>query len=172
MRRRVLLLLAVPLLFLAACGAEAMTARDWAVSVCGTLGPWRQRIAELTGGAQAAIKPDSTPQTAKEELVKLIQGAAGASSTAHDALAKLPAPDVEGGADVRDTFVAALATARDAYGQAAGELSGLDASAADFYDRVSAVMTRLNSAYSAGPDPATLDSKELKEAFDAVPECR
>lgn len=165
-------LIAVPLLFLAACGAEAMTAKDWAKSVCGTLGPWRERIAELTGGAQAAIKPDSTPQTAKEELVKLIQGAAGASSNAHDTLAQLPAPDVEGGVEVRDTFVSALVTARDAYSQAANELGGLDASAPGFYDRVSAVMERLNSAYAAGPDPSTLDSAELKQAFDSVPECR
>jgi hypothetical protein len=61
---------------------------------------------------------------------------------------------------------------RDAYGKARRTIERLDAGPA-FYERVGAAVSTLNDEYKAGAlDTSTLDSPELRRAFDEVPECR
>ena len=63
---------------------------------------------------------------------------------------------------------------RDAYGGPGDTIDGLDTGQpTDFYDGVRAAVDTLNKEYDASAlDTSKLDSEELKQAFDEVPECR
>ncbi|WP_030440737.1 hypothetical protein [Actinoplanes subtropicus] len=157
----------------AAC-STAPDARAWASSVCTALNPWRSEIASLTSRAQQQITVNTTPGQAKENLSRLFSGAHDASEKARADVAKAGVPDVHGGKQVADGFTGALAGLRDAYGRAATGIEGLAiAPAKTFYAQVEKVVNQLNAEYAASSlDTTKLNSPELKEAFDEVPECR
>jgi hypothetical protein len=117
---------------------------------------------------------ETTPAQAKENLVRLVSGAESASETARAKVAKAGVPDVHDGEQVARGFVSSLSAVRDAYAQARQSLQNLDtAEAKPFYDGVGAVLTKLNEEYARSAlDTTSLDSPELRKAFDEVPECR
>jgi hypothetical protein len=155
----------------AGCGGRS-AARVWAARVCDALSPWRAQIGDLTTGTQQQMTARTTPAQAKENLVRLLGGAETASETARASLVEAGVPDVAGGDAVASGFVATLASVRDAYGKARRTIAGLDTGPA-FYDGVAAAVSTLTREYSAGAlDTSTLDSPELRRAFDEVPECR
>ncbi|WP_433373359.1 hypothetical protein ACQPZX_01725 [Actinoplanes sp. CA-142083] len=166
-------LLVALVLSAAACGS-AHNARAWAASVCGTLSPWRTEIGSLTTRAQQQINVNTTPNQAKENLSRLFSGAQDASERARAGVADAGVPDVDNGQKIADGFTGALAGLRDAYGKAATGIDGLaTAPAKVFYEQVEKVVDQLNSDYEASSlDTSKLDSPELKQAFDEVPECR
>jgi hypothetical protein len=165
--------LGVVLLALGGCGG-GIGARPWAASVCEALAPWRNEITSLNRRAQQQMTAETTPAQAKENLLRLVSGAESTSETARAKVAGAGTPDVPGGGKVARAFVDSLTEVRDAYRRARESLQGLDtAEARIFYDGVSAVLDTLNRAYArSGLDTSSLDSAELKEAFDEVPECR
>jgi hypothetical protein len=63
---------------------------------------------------------------------------------------------------------------RDAYGRARAGIEGLATSPTKtFYSQVATVVDKLNAEYAQSElDTSNLESKELKHAFDEVPECR
>lgn len=154
--------------------ANGPGARSWAATVCEALAPWRNEITSLNRRAQQQMTAETTPAQAKENLVRLVSGAEAASETARAKVAKAGVPDVQDGAEVARGFVTSLAAVRDAYAQAKQSLQTLDTGEPKtFYDGVSAVLTTLNQEYSRSAlDTSSLDSPELKQAFDEVPECR
>ena len=168
----VVLLIAL-VLSVAAC-SEAPGPRTWAASVCTALTPWRTEIGSLTSRAQQQITVNTTPGQAKENLTRLFSGAQQASEQARAGVAKAGVPDVHDGKQIADGFTGALAGLRDAYGRAATGIGGLAiAPAKAFYAQVEKVVTQLNSEYAASSlDTSKLNSPELKEAFDELPECR
>ena len=168
----VMLLFAL-VLSLAACSG-APGPRAWAASVCTALTPWRTEIGSLTSRAQQQITVNTTPGQAKENLTRLFAGAQDASEKARAGVVKAGVPDVHNGKQIADGFTDALAGLRDAYGRAATGIEGLAiAPAKDFYAQVEKVVTQLNTDYAASSlDTSKLNSPELKEAFDEVPECR
>jgi hypothetical protein len=174
-RRRALpALLGVLLLaLLGGCGGGP-GARPWAASVCEALAPWRDEITALNRRAQQQMTAETTPAQAKENLVRLVAGAESASETARAKVAAAGTPDVPDGAKVARGFVASLSAVRDAYRRAKQALQALDTGQAKtFYDGVSAVLGELNTEYARSAlDTSSLDSPELKKAFDEVPECR
>ncbi|GIF19844.1 hypothetical protein BJ973_006886 [Actinoplanes tereljensis] len=169
----VLLLLALILPTAAACGSSH-GARAWAASVCTTLSPWRTEIGSLTSRAQQQMDVATTPGQAKENLARLFAGAQDASERARAGVAKAGVPDVDDGKQIADGFTGSLAAMRDAYGRAASGIDGLaTAPAKAFYAQVGTVVDQLNNDYEASSlDTSKLNSQELKQAFDEVPECR
>jgi hypothetical protein len=167
------LLLAFVLPTAAACGGSH-GARAWAASVCTTLSPWRTEIGSLTTRAQQQMDVATTPGQAKENLSRLFVGAHDASEKARAGVAKAGVPDVDNGKQIADGFTGSLAAMRDAYGRAAQGIDGLaTAPAKTFYTQVGEVVDKLNADYAASSlDTSKLSSKELKAAFDEVPECR
>jgi hypothetical protein len=170
--------LAVLLIFalalpVAACSGEH-GARAWAASVCTTLSPWRTEIGSLTTRAQQQMKAATTPGQAKENLSRLFAGAKDASEQARAGVIKAGVPDVDGGKKIADGFTGSLAAMRDAYGRAASGIDGLNTTPAKaFYEQVAKVVDQLNADYTASSlDTSKLNSQELKQAFDEVPECR
>jgi hypothetical protein len=165
------LLLLLPLL--PGC-AKGPGARPWAASVCEALAPWRSEISALNSRAQQQMTAKTTPAQAKENLVRLFDGAQAASDKAKKGVAKAGVPDVAGGAGVARGFVDSLAAVRDAYAQAKKSIEGLGTGEAKgFYDGVSTVMATLDKEYQASAlDTGSLSSPDLKRAFDEVPECR
>lgn len=161
------------LLGVLACGS-ATPANDWARSVCAALAPWRTQITDLNGRAQQQVAAASTPAQTRDGLLELLSGAESATEEAHAAVVAAGTPDVDGGADVARSFALSLQAARDAYARAGADLQAL--STADetlFYDGVVALLTRLSDEYArAGVDTSTLDSPELRRAFDEVDECQ
>jgi hypothetical protein len=166
------LLLALAL-SLAACSG-APNARVWAATVCTTLTPWRTEIGSLTSRAQQQMDVNTTPGQAKENLSRLFAGAQDASERARAGVVKAGVPDVDNGKQIADGFTGALAGLRDAYGRAATGIEGLaTAPAKTFYAQVEKVVNQLNTDYEASSlDTTKLNSPELKQAFDEVPECR
>ncbi|GAB1644665.1 hypothetical protein [Krasilnikovia sp. MM14-A1259] len=166
------LLLALAIL-LAAC-SSAPGPRDWAESVCTVLAPWRTEIGTLATRTQQQMTAATTPAQAKENLVRLFAGAEAASEQARAGVARAGIPDVDHGRQVADSFTASLSAMRDAYGRARSGIEGLATSPAKtFYTQVGAVVDTLNTEYRRSElDTSRLDSKELSEAFDDVPECR
>ncbi|MFF5296859.1 hypothetical protein [Paractinoplanes globisporus] len=148
--------------------------RVWAASVCATLSPWRTEIGSLTSRAQQQINANTTPGQAKENLSRLFVGAHDASETARAGVAKAGVPDVSNGQQIAEGFTGALAGLRDAYGKAATGINGLATTPSKtFYEQVAKVVDQLNTDYAASSlDTSKLNSPELKQAFDEVPECR
>jgi hypothetical protein len=157
----------------AACSG-ALGARAWAATVCTTLSPWRTEISSLTSRAQQQMDAATTPGQAKENLNRLFVGAQDASETARAGVVKAGVPDVDNGKQIAAGFTGALASMRDAYGRAATGIEGLaTAPAKTFYSEVAKVVAQLNSDYEKSSlDTSKLNSKELEQAFDEVPECR
>lgn len=160
-------------LLLGAC-AGGPTPQVWAASVCQALGPWRAEISNLTSSTQQQMTAKTTPAQAKENLVRLLGGAEAASEKARSQVKEAGVPDVDDGDRVAGGFIDSLTAVRDAYGKAKQGIEQLDSGNADpFYDGVETVMNTLNAEYNRSAlDTSSLDSPELKKAFDEVPECR
>ncbi|MEV0003258.1 hypothetical protein AB0H28_13355 [Micromonospora sp. NPDC050980] len=164
--------LATLALVVAGCGGPSP--RAWAASVCQALSPWRAEISKLTSSTQQQMTAQTTPAQAKENLVRLFAGAEQASETARRKVEEAGVPEVERGTEVSAGFRGSLGKMRDAYGRARATIDGLDtARAGPFYDGVRAAVDTLNKEYDASAlDTSKLNSPELKQAFDEVPECR
>jgi len=159
----------------AAAGCSgAHGARAWAASVCTTLEPWRTEIGSLTSRAQQQMSALTTPGQAKENLSRLFAGAEDASEKARAGVVKAGVPDVDNGKQIADGFTTSLAAMRDAYGRARTGIESLKTAPSEaFYQQVTKVVEQLQADYSASSlDTSKLNSTELKDAFDEVPECR
>jgi hypothetical protein len=165
-----ILTLAAPL---AACSGSHGP-RAWATSVCKTLAPWRTEIGSLTTRTQQQMTMRTTPGQAKDNLMTLFAGAQDASERARAGVAEAGVPDVSDGKQIAASFVTSLAAMRDAYGRARTGIGALAiVPVEDFYTQVGKVVTKLNQDYQASSlDTSNLNSTELKQAFDEVPECR
>jgi len=171
--RRFLAATVACLVVLTGC-SSAPSASEWATSVCAALKPWRASITQLNERATTQMATATTTAQTKENLIALVSGAREASETARAAVAAAGIPDVDGGAAVAQGFETALAGTRDAYGKAETDLAALPVTdSTAFYDGVATVLTRLTEQYqTSGIDVAHLDSVELRQAFDGIPECR
>lgn len=167
----------VPLLLLglvlAACGNRPAPAA-WAASVCAALTPWRAEISSLTERTQRQMEAATTPAQAKENLVRLLEGAEAASEAARARVAAAGVPDVDNGEEISRSFVKSLTIARNAYHRARVAIEGAAVEdASTFYAGVEATMNTLNEEYaSSALDTTKVHSVELRQAFDEVPECR
>jgi hypothetical protein len=142
--------------------------------VCTALTPWRAEIGTLTTRTQQQMTAETTPAQAKENLTRLFAGAQDASEKARQGVEKAGVPDVDNGKQIADGFMSSLSAMRDAYGRAKSGIEALATSPAKtFYTQVGTVVQTLTAEYDkSGLDTTKLDSKELSEAFDDVPECR
>jgi hypothetical protein len=142
--------------------------------VCTALAPWRTEIGMLTTRTQQQMTAETTPAQAKENLTRLFEGAREASEKAREGVQKAGVPDVDQGKQIASSFMASLGATRDAYGRAKTGIQALPtAPSATFYTKVAAVVQTLDADYKKSElDTSKLNSKELKDAFDEVPECR
>ncbi|MEV4479712.1 hypothetical protein AB0K04_24560 [Micromonospora coxensis] len=165
--------LATLVLVVSGCGGGP-SPRAWAASVCEALTPWRAEISKLTSSANQQMTAQTTPAQAKENLVRLFAGAEEASETARRRVADAGVPETEHGEEISRGFRATLEKVRDAYGRARDTIDGLGTGEATaFYDGVKAAVDTLTKEYDASAlDTSKLNSEELKQAFDEVPECR
>jgi hypothetical protein len=117
---------------------------------------------------------ETTPAQAKENLMRLFGGAQDASEKARAGVEEAGVPDVKGGKQIAESFESSLSAMRDAYGRAKSGIEALATSPAkSFYTQVAAVVDTLSTEYAKSElDTSKLDSKELSQAFDEVPECR
>lgn len=164
------LVLAAPL---AACSGQP-GAHAWAALVCTTLSPWRSEIDSLTSRTRQTMTTKTTPPEAKENLARLFDGAAAASEKARAGVERAGVPDVPNGQAIADGFLASLAGIRDAYGQARTGIEALATTPPQtFYDQVGKVVAQLTTDYEASSlDTTKLESVEIRQAFDALPECQ
>ncbi|MDG4821568.1 hypothetical protein O7635_06820 [Asanoa sp. WMMD1127] len=159
-------------LALAGCGGDQPGPQVWAADVCAALSPWREEIDSLASSTEQQMTAKTAPAQAKENLVRLLDGAERASETARASVEQAGVPDVEQGETVAEGFVGSLAGVRDAYGKAKRAIEGLD-TGPSFYDGVGTAVETLNKEYDASAlDTSKLNSPELARAFDEVPECR
>ena len=167
------LVVTVAVLALLAGCAGGPPPRAWAAEVCSVLTPWRAEINMLTEQAQRQTQESTTPEQAKENLVRMLQGARDASERARGGLAKAGVPEVDGGDKIAEGFTASLSKMRDAYGRAHDAVKALPTGeASTFYDKVRAAMATLQQEYAASAlDTSDLNSTELQAAFAEAPEC-
>lgn len=168
------LLVLIALVIVAGGCSSGPGARTWAAEVCQALAPWRSEIGTLATRTQQQMTAETTPAQAKENLTRLFGGAQDASERAREGVVRAGVPDVEHGKQVAEGFTASLGAIRDAYGKAKTGIQELAvAPSKQFYGRVETVVTTLNADYQRSQlDTSNLDSQELKDAFDEVPECR
>jgi hypothetical protein len=142
--------------------------------VCTALAPWRTEISTLATRTQQQMTAETTPAQAKENLTRLFGGAQEASEKAREGVQQAGVPDVDHGKQIASSFTASLGATRDAYGRAKSGIQALPtAPSATFYTKVAAVVDTLSADYKKSElDTSKLDSKELTDAFDEVPECR
>ncbi len=142
--------------------------------MCTALAPWRTEISTLATRTQQQMTAETTPAQAKENLTRLFGGAQEASEKAREGVQKAGVPDVDHGKQIASSFTASLGATRDAYGRAKSGIQALPtAPSATFYTKVAAVVDTLSADYKKSElDTSKLDSKELTDAFDEVPECR
>jgi hypothetical protein len=172
-RNSPLLLLFVLAVTLSSCSG-APDAHAWAASVCTVLGPWRSEIGTLATRTQQQMTAATTPGQAKENLMRLFGGAQEASEKARAGVEKAGVPDADNGKQVAESFISSLSAMRDAYGRAKTGIEAVAiAPAKSFYTQVGVVVDTLQKEYSASElDTSKLNSEELSQAFDEVPECR
>jgi hypothetical protein len=165
---------ALALLTVMAGCAAGPPPRVWAASVCSALSPWRAEINTLTSRAEQVTPQSASPELAKDNLVRMLEGARDASGRARDQVAAAGVPEVDDGEAIADGMVKSLTKIRDAYGQARDGVQALPTTEpATFYQGVAGVMTKLQQEYEGSAlDTSSLRSQELKEAFAEVPECR
>jgi hypothetical protein len=158
----------------AGAGRGDVAPHTWAGQVCAALTPWRTEIDALMVRAQQRMDAASRADQAKAGLVELLAGAEAASEQARSRVAAAGVPDAENGRRVASEFTDSLRRTRDAYGRARTTVAGLStAQSKAFYDAVTAAFAQLDNEYAAGAvDPSKVASRELKQAFDEVPECR
>ncbi|WIM96815.1 hypothetical protein ACTOB_000283 [Actinoplanes oblitus] len=163
----------VLLVWLAGC-SSGHGAQAWASSVCTALAPWRSEIGTLTTRTQQQMTTRTTPGQAKENLARLFDGARAASEQARAGVERAGVPDVSGGDQIAAAFVGSLTGMRDAYGTAHDGIEALSTRPPNaFYDQVAKVVERLDEEYAkSGLDTSKLDSVELRQAFESLPECR
>ena len=172
--RPVSLLVLLALVIVAGGCSSGPGARVWASEVCQALAPWRSEIGTLATRTQQQMTAETTPAQAKENLTRLFGGAQDASERAREGVARAGVPDVEHGKQVAQGCTTSLGAIRDAYGKAKDGIEALAvAPSKQFYSQVQTVVTTLNADYQHSQlDTSNLDSVELKDAFDEVPECR
>ncbi|WP_018908734.1 hypothetical protein [Salinispora arenicola] len=170
---RLTAMLATVVVLAAGCGGGPSPGA-WATSVCSALIPWRAEIRKLTSSTDQQMTARTSPAQAKENLVRLFEGAEQASEMALRRVEQAGVPDAEQGAEVSARFRTSLAQMRDAYGKARDSIDGLSTSQSTvFYDGVRAAVETLNQEYEASAlDTTELNSEELRRAFAEVPECR
>ncbi|MDP9798927.1 hypothetical protein J2S43_007439 [Catenuloplanes nepalensis] len=161
------------LLLAAGCGGGASPSA-WASAVCQALSPWRTEISTLTDRARQQMSAETTPSAAQENLARLFEGARDASETARQGVERAGVPDVQDGESVARGFLTSLEGVRAAYDNAHRGIVALDTTQAEaFYTGVEQVVSTLDSEYDkTALDTSSLQSEELREAFDQVPECR
>ena len=172
--RPVFLLVLLALVIVTGGCSSSPGARAWAASVCTALAPWRSEIGTLANRTQQQMTAETTPAQAKENLTRLFGGAQEASERAREGVARAGVPDVKHGKQIAAGFTTSLGAIRDAYGRAKDGVQALPtAPSKQFYAQVETVVARLNADYQRSQlDTSSLDSEELKDAFDEVPECR
>jgi hypothetical protein len=171
-RARPLLVALVALALAAGCGS-GVPPTDWAATVCGTLTPWRATVTGLNRQAQQRLALATTPEQTRTELLTLLTGAKDATEQARARIAGAGEPDVDGGPDAAQQFVASLERVRDSYAHAAAALQAIPTTDPAYYDRVAEVLTMLNQEYAAsGVDPAKLNSPDLQKAFAGLSQCQ
>jgi hypothetical protein len=161
------------LVVLAGCAAGPPP-RAWAAAVCSALSPWRVEIDTLTSRAGQVTPQSASPELAKDNLVRMLEGARDASGRARDQVKAAGVPEVDDGEAIAAGMVGSLSMIADAYGRARDGVQALPTTEADvFYQGVTDVMARLQSDYEGSAlDTSSLRSQELKQAFAEVPECR
>src|SRR5829696_1973427 len=82
--------------------------RVWAASVCAALSPWRSEIASLTSRAEQVTPESASPELAKDNLVRMLEGARDASGRARDQVEAAGVPEVEGGDSIAHGVVESL----------------------------------------------------------------
>ncbi|MET8229652.1 hypothetical protein ABZS77_03105 [Micromonospora sp. NPDC005298] len=165
--------LATIVVVLTGCGGNP-SPRAWAATVCGALTPWRSEIDKLTSSTDEQMTAQTTPAQAKENLVRLFGGAEQASETARRKVEQAGVPETDNGEVISAGFRGSLEKMRDAYGRARDTIDKLSTGEPTaFYAGVRAAVETLNKEYDASAlDTSQLNSEELKQAFDEVPECR
>ncbi|WP_045740523.1 hypothetical protein [Actinoplanes rectilineatus] len=158
---------------LAACSGQHGP-QAWAALVCTALSPWRSEIDSLSSRTQQQMTAETSPSQAKENLSRLFGGAATASEKARSDVQRAGVPDVDDGPAIAEGFLGSLAGIRDAYDHARTGIESLATRpTATFYDQVGKVVDQLTADYEKSSlDIAGLESVELREAFDELPECQ
>ncbi|MFC7529481.1 hypothetical protein [Actinoplanes sp. GCM10030250] len=172
---RLISLAFVPVLAVPLSGCSAQPGpQAWAASVCTALSPWRSEIDTLTSRTQQQMSSRTTPGQAKENLSRLFDGAASASEEARVEVERAGIPDVTNGDAIAHGFTGSLAGIRDAYGTARSGIQALATTPAkNFYTEVGKVVERLTTDYEKSSlDTTKLESVELRQAFDSLPECQ
>ena len=151
-------------------GDDAVDARTWAESVCGSVREWVDET-EARSEVFQSDQPTSLEE-ARTMMVELLDGVAADGDEAVSEIQAAGTPDVERGEETRDAFARVVERNLEEVRARRDEFEGLDPDDPQFQGDYESVFNRMaegrgfDEAFEGEVDP------EVSEAFDEVEDCR
>lgn len=179
MARMLALLLVALVLPLTGCGSDgegggsedAVEARTWAESVCGSVREWVDETEARSEVFQTG-EPTASLEDARAMMVELLDGVAADGDEAVSEIQAAGTPDVERGEETRDAFAGVVERNLEEVRARRDEFEQLDPDDPQFRSDYESVLNRMaegrgfDEAFEGEVDP------EVSEAFDDVEDCR
>jgi hypothetical protein len=150
---------------------EAVDARTWAESVCGSARDWVDETEARSEVFQTG-EPLTSLEEARTMMVDFLDGAAADGDEAVAEIEAAGTPDVERGEERRDAFVGVVERNLDEVRARRDEFERLDPNDPQFQSDYEAILNRMgermgfDEAFEGEVDP------EVNEAFEEVEDCR
>ncbi len=152
---------------------DTVSATEYATGMCGAIAGWIEDIQRLNADLQANLDPTASLDSLKEMTVGFLGDVTDATDAVIDEVEAIGVPDVEDGQAAADTMLAFLRDSRDVFVDARESVQGLStADPAAFGTELETIGNDIQTSMSGiGNELGQLDSSELDEAADDVPEC-
>jgi hypothetical protein len=150
---------------------ETVSAESWAADVCGAMKSWVSGIQQKTTELTESFTSGS-PEEGKEVLVGLFEEMSAQTGDLITAVEEAGVPDVEGGEEVSEDFVAAFTEAQDILDSAQGDIEALPSDPQGFQEGAAELGPRLQEAISSiGESISEPESQELRDAVEQEEAC-
>ena len=152
---------------------DTVSAAEYATGMCGAIVGWIDDIQRLNADLQANLDPTASLDSLKDMTVGFLGDVTDATDAVIDEVEALGVPDVEDGQAAADTVLAFLRDSRDVFVDARESVQGLStADPAAFGTELETIGNDIQTSMSGiGNELGQLDSSELDEASEDVPEC-
>ncbi len=150
---------------------ETVSASAWAGDVCGAMKDWVDGIQQKTTEVGESFQSGS-PEEGKEVLLALFQEMSAQTGDLITAVEEAGVPDVEGGEEVSEDFVAAFTEAQDILDSAQADIEALPTDPQGFQQGAAELGPRLQEAISSiGGSISEPESQELRDAVEQEEAC-
>lgn len=158
---------------LAGCGGSGVKPSGYVKSVCVALGNWRNTIVSATVALEASGASHATPSVAKLDYQRLVSALVVATRRATRSIRAAGTPAVTGGQRIAQRLVRAFEHATSGLHEASTQAAAISTdTATDFQLGLSALNTRIRSAFAPIALVSPGQNRQLRSAAAKEPACR